>query len=78
MKRLLNITETAEYLGVSVTTLPRVCPVAPVKLGPGHKLTRYDRVKLDAWIESLDQPTPYEDDADILKRFEVNGKGKRH
>lgn len=78
MKRLLNITEAAEYVGVSVSTLPRVCPVVPVKLGPGHKLTRYDRVKLDEWIESLDGSMTYEDDADILKRFEVNGKSKRH
>ena len=79
MKRLLNKIEAAEYVGVSVDTLSRLCPVAPVKLGPGPKLQRYDKEKLDAWINSLDAPGAYEDDDAVFARFKGHGKkGKRH
>ncbi len=79
MRRLLNKTEAAEYIGVSVDTFAKVCPVAPVRLGPGPKLQRYDLAKIDAWIDSLDGSEAYEDDAAILARFEGHGKkAKRH
>jgi hypothetical protein len=33
--------------------LEGVCPVAPISLGEGKRMERYDVRALDAWIDSL-------------------------
>jgi hypothetical protein len=41
----------AAYTMMSMSTLLKVCPVAPVDLGAG--IVRYRRDDLDAWIKTL-------------------------
>lgn len=49
--RLLKRAQAADYVGVSIDTFDRICPVAPVDLG--IRGFRWDRSKLDAWIDAL-------------------------
>lgn len=51
--RLLTKEEAASYCGVSPPVFSDRCPVAPVALGEGARLRRWDRAALDAWIDSL-------------------------
>ena len=51
--RLLTRQQAAAYCGVSVATFSANCPVAPLALGKGKRLERYDVHALDAWIDSL-------------------------
>lgn len=53
MKRLLTLSESASYLGMSVRKFQGVKPVHPVPM-PGRML-RYDRLDLDAWVECKKQ-----------------------
>ena len=62
MKKWLSVVECAEYIGVSVNTLyqyvsKRQIPFAKM---PRSNLIRFDREKVDAWlnsgsVETLDQ-----------------------
>lgn len=49
--RLLKRSQAAEYLGISIDTFDRICPVHPVDLD--MRGLRFDRKKLDAWIDAL-------------------------
>jgi predicted DNA-binding transcriptional regulator AlpA len=57
-RRLLNVNETAEYLGLSARTIyngshkksKKPFPVRPKRIG---RVLRWDRRELDAWVESL-------------------------
>ena len=51
--RLLTKEQAASYCGVSAPVFSDRCPVAPVALGEGERLRRWDRAALDAWIDSL-------------------------
>ena len=52
-RRLLTAADAASYCGVSASTFPRACPVAPVRILPGRRGLRYDVKKLDDWIDRL-------------------------
>lgn len=61
--RLLNLKDAAAYCTLGVDTFKRACPVQPVRLRPGARGLRYDKHKLDAWIDTLKEegaeaPTP--------------------
>ncbi len=49
--RLLNTQAAAEYCGLSPAILKQVCPVPRVVLA--GRIKRYDRVKLDEWLDRL-------------------------
>lgn len=50
--RLLNRDQLRAYLGgMAEATLVRICPVPPIQLGVS--LVRYDRVEVDAWLDTL-------------------------
>jgi ABC-type taurine transport system substrate-binding protein len=51
--RLLTRQQAAAYCGVSVPTFEGICSVKAIALGNGKRLERFDRVSLDAWIDSL-------------------------
>jgi hypothetical protein len=51
--RLLNRKQAASYCGVSTPTFSATCPVAPVTLGDGIRLERFDIRLLDKWIDTL-------------------------
>ena len=51
--RLLTLTDAAAYCGVSSATFRAICPLAPIALGPGKRLERFDRARLDEWIDQL-------------------------
>lgn len=50
-KRFFYLKEAANYLGVSVNTFKKCCPVKPVALGESDAVLRYDRRDLDAWAD---------------------------
>ena len=53
---LLSRDQACAYLGVSASTLFRVCPVAPVDLGAN--VLRYHRPEIDAWVATLPPRLP--------------------
>jgi hypothetical protein len=55
--RLMTRQQAASYCGISVATFSANCPVAPVALGEGKRLERYDVRALDAWIDNLREMT---------------------
>ena len=48
--RLLTRAEAAAYCRLSPGAFTAVCPLSPLRVG---KFDRYDRVKLDAWLDGL-------------------------
>jgi hypothetical protein len=55
---MLDKGQAAAYCGVCVSVFEKVCSVGPVELRPGLK--RYDRDKLDAWLDGLSSSLPTE------------------
>src|SRR4051812_29133457 len=53
--RLLTKTQARDYLGLSEATFNRECDVPPNDLG-GQSKPRWDRHKLDAWIDQRTSP----------------------
>ncbi len=51
--RLLSRRQAAEYCGMPIARFEAACPVAPVSLGEGKSMERYDVRALDAWIDTL-------------------------
>ncbi|MGJ0427527.1 hypothetical protein [Methylocystis sp.] len=68
--RLLTKEQAADYIGVSVPTFTKVCNVAPIALGAGKRLIRYDIKQLNIWIDGLSQTDTLEDSDYWLERFE--------
>lgn len=68
--RLLTRAQAAEYCGVSVPTFASVCKVAPIALGAGKRLIRYDIKQLDIWIDGLSQTDTLGDSNYWLERFD--------
>lgn len=56
--RLLTREQAADYCGVSVPTFAAVCPVAPIAMGHGKRMERFDVQALDAWITGLRGDAP--------------------
>lgn len=54
-KRLFSREEAAAYCGLSIPTFLSVTPVIPIKI---RTRILYDRVRLDAWIDSMNKPAP--------------------
>lgn len=52
--RLMNQAEAAAYCRVSLPTFLNACPVPPVKIGT---VSRFDRHRIDEWLDSLSRPT---------------------
>jgi hypothetical protein len=55
---LLSRVQAAVYLGLSESTLVRICPVAPLDLGAN--VLRYSRPQLDAWIAGIPPRLPHD------------------
>ena len=53
LPRLLTKSQAAAYCGVSAHTFTAKCPVAPISLGKGDRLRRYDVRQIDRWIDAL-------------------------
>jgi hypothetical protein len=51
--RMLTKELAAAYCGVSSQTFSAICPVAPIAMGKGDRLWRYDIRQLDRWIDGL-------------------------
>lgn len=49
--RLLKLSLAARYAGMSEDTFSRICPVPPKNMG--FRGLRWDRLKIDAWIDAL-------------------------
>lgn len=49
--RLLKLSLAAKYAGMSEDTFSRICPVPPKDMG--FRGLRWDRRKIDQWIDSL-------------------------
>lgn len=63
-KRMLTAAEAADYCGFgSADTFRRLARVAPVNYG---RSVRYDRQRLDAWLDTLTQSGAAEDN-DIVE-----------
>jgi hypothetical protein len=52
--RLLTKQQAAAYCGVCVTTFINICPVPPLRFGDSVRAVRYDKQRIDAWIDGLD------------------------
>ena len=50
-QRLLNTKDAAAYCGMTAKTFKEKCTVRPIALGV--QFARYDRLKIDEWIEKL-------------------------
>lgn len=50
--RMLTQAQAAEYCGVGIKAFKSVCPISPTQLRDG--LLRYDRYRLDQWLDSLE------------------------
>lgn len=50
----LNLTEAAEYAGLSVPTFKQVCPLKPIAFTESARGERYLRARIDEWLASLD------------------------
>jgi hypothetical protein len=65
--RLLSRELAAAYCGVSVPTFEAECPVIPVKI---RSRVLYDRVAIDAWLDSFTADRPKSTLAELLGKLE--------
>ena len=49
--RMLTQAQAADYCGVGIKTFKDICPVRATAMRDG--LSRFDRFKLDEWLDSL-------------------------
>ncbi|MCK1618052.1 hypothetical protein IVA96_15645 [Bradyrhizobium sp. 159] len=63
----LRLDQAASYCGLSVDTFKNVCPVKPIELTQSTRGRRYLRVRLDAWLASLDKNDP--ETGSVRRRF---------
>ena len=80
-RRLLSAAEAAAYCGApSIAKWRAACPVTAVRIYDGNDGLRYDRARLDAWIETVaHQPVGDEDIGGALDRGEQKRRtGRRH
>ncbi|MCK5932913.1 MAG: hypothetical protein KAG89_12165 [Fulvimarina manganoxydans] len=61
-RRMLTVSEAANYCGRSLKVFKAECPVAPIAFSNGDQ--RFDMVDLDKWIDGLKDGTS--DDADAI------------
>jgi predicted DNA-binding transcriptional regulator AlpA len=61
--RLLKLALAAQYAGMSEDTFLRICPVPPKDMG--FRGLRWDRAKLDKWIDCLPDRVEAQD-AEVL------------
>lgn len=50
----LDLSEAAEYSGLSTVTFKLVCPVKPISFTKSSRGDRYLRASLDEWLAKLD------------------------
>ena len=48
---MLTQAQAADYCGIGIKAFKAVCPITPTQLRDG--LLRYDRYRLDRWLDSL-------------------------
>lgn len=65
--RLLSLRAAATYCGVSTRGFRRSVPVAPIRLGRNE---RWDRAKLDAYIDALQNGPVVSERDEILREIE--------
>ena len=69
--RMLTQQQAAQYCGIGVIVFKDVCPVTPTAFRDG--LRRYDRYKLDAWLDTLSSEKLQTVDRDEwLRSFEAS------
>lgn len=78
-KRLLNVTEAAEYLGLAPRTIynaigPKAKTPFPVKAKRIGKLVRFDIRDLDRYVDSLDTVSSEDTqrDAEAIEKTKTN------
>ncbi|MET4043975.1 hypothetical protein [Bradyrhizobium sp. RT6a] len=54
----LRLDQAASYCGLSVDTFKDVCPVKAIEFTQSTRGHRFLRVRLDAWLASLDKNDP--------------------
>jgi hypothetical protein len=50
--RMLTQSQAADYCGIGIKAFKSVCPISPTQMRDG--LLRYDRFRLDGWLDSLE------------------------
>jgi hypothetical protein len=77
-KRLLTVSEAADYCGIGRESFADHCPVKPIRVRPGLRGLRYDLRAIDAWIDSLADTNQAQDVAtDWLARLDGNDENQR-
>ncbi|WP_271593266.1 hypothetical protein [Bradyrhizobium sp. CCBAU 65884] len=54
----LRLDQAASYCGLSVDTFKKVCPVKPIEFTQSSRGHRWLRLRLDAWLETIDPKDP--------------------
>ena len=67
-RRMLSLTEAAEYCGLARKLFAIQCPVAPVRVA--NNVEKYDMQDLDTWINTLKSDRPDDSDDTILARLD--------
>lgn len=68
--RLLTQQQAAAYCGIGVKAFKDICPIRPTSLN--DRLQRYDRYRLDAWLDSLAGGVPAKAPAEWLHELEAS------
>ncbi len=70
-RRLLTLTEAADYCRCTIPVFERACPVTPIALGDrmDRRLLRYDLLALDEWIDMAGGRTATADTQDWLAKL---------
>ena len=53
--RMLTQSQAADYCGIGIKAFKSLCPVLPTQFRDG--LSRYDRCRLDDWLDGLGSET---------------------
>lgn len=69
--RLLHKKMAAKYAGVCSATFAETCPIKPVLIA--GRIKRYDRRRLDEWIDSFDGSPPASGGDNALVEAWING-----
>jgi hypothetical protein len=72
--RMLTQAQAAEYCGVGIKAFKSVCPISPTPLRDG--LLRYDRYRLDRWLDSLEPEGAGPVAIDWVEKLRVTRVGK--
>jgi hypothetical protein len=72
--RMLTLAQAAEYCGMGVKAFKVTCPIVATALRDG--LNRFDRYKLDDWLDSLAERSAGISQVDWLGKLFKSGGGE--